>query len=97
MMMMGKANGPSCPECGCRHSALVGTGEWFSKPFEKLQCRHCARVWRHFDAEEKAPEYVPTRTKCKCGGFAPVTNSDGNVRYHKCEKCGAKFKTVEGG
>ena len=48
---------------------------------------------------QEAAQYVPRKGGvCKlCGRFCRTykTDSETNVRYHRCEKCGINFKTSE--
>jgi hypothetical protein len=99
-----KASGPDCPGCGCNATSLVSAGESFGRPWAKYGCDFCRKtftVGRPPVAGEVVNGVVYQTVRCvcpnpQCKAKNPrVVNTSGKYRWHKCDKCGQSFKSVE--
>lgn len=105
-MSMGltKSAGPDCPKCGCNATAIVEAGQ-SPAPWAKFACDFCNH---RFSVGRQPPPgpvvngvvYKTTRCECPNPGCRaknpPVKSTIGIYRWHKCDKCGQTFKSVEG-
>lgn len=86
-----RIEGPPCPACGCRHSAVEQVGQQFGAAIEVRRCRYCQKNWRHAPASLDEPVvYSSTKVICPhCGAKNPpvysiVRKGLLTLRYHKC-------------
>lgn len=91
-----------CPSCKCRHWEVVSTGAGLSDgEWERRQCRNCGKTWRAqrpVAGGKKGKVVVEfVRLLCpKCKSpHVPVQGTKGNLRHHRCGRCGLKFTSVE--
>ena len=100
--MLSKVNAPECPACGCNATRLVGAGEVRGRPWARFACDFCGKE----NTVGKSPlepgivngvAYEVVHCRCpKCKQKNPkVTSTQGRIRYHRCENCSQKFKSVE--
>lgn len=101
MISFQKVNAPECPKCGCNHAEMVGAGDR-PRPWARFQCDHCQHVFFLGTQPSESGTvngvvYQPVQCRCpKCKSInPPVTSTQGRIRYHKCDKCGQRFKSVE--
>lgn len=99
-MMLQRCTDPTCPDCGCNESRVISQKPHWGKVLQRRQCTACGRVFRA-NAEKPADScYAVTFHVVRCplcqSEETKVTSTQRPVRYHKCEKCGHNFKSVEG-
>jgi uncharacterized Zn finger protein len=87
-----------CPKCGCTDLELVSRHRLFGSEVEVKRCRHCGTLHRE-RVEAKAGEtgviFIPLA--CPHCGSERVrvycTKREG-TRYHRCQDCGGRFKSI---
>jgi len=101
-MNLGLAIGPECPHCGCNATEIVDAGKRYGRAWARFRCGHCQRVSTTSSSPGDAEEvggvaYNPVNCRCpRCNAANPrVHTSRGRIRYHRCDNCGASFKSVE--
>jgi uncharacterized Zn finger protein len=109
---MTERNGAGCPRCGCNQVEVIASGTHVGRYvkvgrperavsvlLEKCRCGFCGHVWSEraeTPLEDHAVIYRPVRCP-KCGGAnTRVTKTAKPKRWHRCEDCGAGFRSVEG-
>jgi len=95
----GGSKAPRCPQCGCQHSEIQDRNTWWGHDVDRRKCRNCANVWWVPCPAEPDPDalliYRPIRCP-KCGGGRTYVHTTRRpIRYHRCEDCKHRFKSVE--
>jgi predicted RNA-binding Zn-ribbon protein involved in translation (DUF1610 family) len=106
MMAFLKVEGPACPTCGCLASAIIKRATRWGAPSTRRQCDHCGRVFSYMDpgdetngAEDPTTPSPVIYQVVKCpvcdSSHTRVTSTRRPLRHHKCDDCGAGFKSHE--
>ena len=92
--------GPACPKCGCPDTLVLKPGQpdsWIATG--QAKCEHCGHDFSFPQAAgESAPTaviYHPIRCPNCHSKNTHVHTTRVPVRYHTCDACGYKFKSVE--
>lgn len=96
------AAGPDCPHCGCNATEIVDAGMRYGRAWARFKCDHCQRVSSTISAPSDQQDaggvaYNPVNCRCpRCNAPNPrVHTTRGRIRFHRCDKCGSRFKSVE--
>lgn len=103
-MRLERVEGPECPRCGCRDTAGTASGlrlclhcgKRFSKGAGSDPARPRSPDQKLRPGVEPAPQKLVARCKA-CGSDDVVvthTVQSRRVRYRRCRRCGARWKTV---
>lgn len=102
VLRLDKINAPECPKCGCNATELVGAGQRGGRPWARFACDNCDHQFS-IGTIPSEPGLVNGVTyqavNCRCpkcrAANPPVQSTQGKVRFHRCDNCGQRFKSVE--
>ena len=101
--MLAKIDGAECPECGCTESEMIRDLDHWGTRSEERRCGHCSNVFivqLEDEVQDEAPGngavIYPVLRCPRCKLKRPgVKSTRGLIRHHKCDGCGARFKSAE--
>lgn len=104
-MRLEKVTGPECPKCGCSDSVVIRSEVRWGKAQDRRRCQNCSSTWSAPAAEDlddqvhakqhQAVVYHVMRCPSSSGTRVLVTHTERPIRYHRCQDCRHRFKSVE--